>query len=319
MRTLAVPRCWCLAGLVVTAFLSLPLFAQPSACSENSRDFTATGSAQSFTVPEGVTSLTITAAGAGGGIGNQDGAVWPGGRGASLVATVPVTAGESLTVIVGSRGEDGFDGGGGGGATAILRGTTPLLVAGGGGGAGWSSGTAAIADASLTTVAKAGGGATGGAAGAGSGGGAAGTGDFGGAGGGGVTSAGGTADATGGGALSGSAAGGAPAGGTGSGGFGGGGGAGDPGGGGGGGYAGGGGGGSSTQDDSTGGGGSSYTAAGVTLVGAASLATDPEDGSITICWAEPVIVASPIPALDPLALALMAAALAFVAIFVRRS
>lgn len=117
-----------------------------------------------FVVPPGVTTISVDAYGAQGGsttAGVNGGA---GGRGArATLASLPVTPGETLTMIVGGQGESmpnasttprpgGFGGpvnggtggasipsaahagGGGGGATAILRGSTRLLVAGGGGG-----------------------------------------------------------------------------------------------------------------------------------------------------------------------------------------
>ncbi len=115
-----------------------------------------------FTVPEGVTSLDITAYGAQGGSGlpgsgvaalNQYGV---GGRGAKVTGTVEVTPGETLTLTVGNTGgmtgvgyrDGGFGGGGdgqqaayeglgGGGASSVYDGDRPLLVAGGGGGAAW--------------------------------------------------------------------------------------------------------------------------------------------------------------------------------------
>ncbi|HEY7073159.1 MAG TPA: Ig-like domain-containing protein, partial [Acidimicrobiales bacterium] len=94
----------------------------------------------------------------------------PGGQGAVVSRTFPVTPGESLTISVGTAGASGQpgltdpaaggtgftgggtggggggglpnadSGGGGGGASAVARSATPLLVAGGGGGGGGRSG-----------------------------------------------------------------------------------------------------------------------------------------------------------------------------------
>jgi hypothetical protein len=50
-----------------------------------------------------------------------------------VVATVPVTPGETLTLEVAQGGASAGDGGG---ATSVLRGTTVLVIAGGGGGGG---------------------------------------------------------------------------------------------------------------------------------------------------------------------------------------
>src|SRR5262245_54518422 len=130
-----------------------------------------------FTVPAGVTCLTVTASGGSGGAGvlgnGQPDA--DGGAGAVVVAVFPVTPGEDLDIVVGSGGDDGVNnefqipvgaggaggassfgsggdggdgfevelaaagGGGGGGASAVLRSGAPLVVAGGGGGGGASA------------------------------------------------------------------------------------------------------------------------------------------------------------------------------------
>ena len=102
-----------------------------------------TGSSQTFIVPNGVTSLTITASGAQGGA-----------AGGVTTAKIPVTPGATLDVEVGgqpgSSGAGGYNGGGagggsgstagqgGGGASDVRIGGTSLndrvIVAGGGGG-----------------------------------------------------------------------------------------------------------------------------------------------------------------------------------------
>lgn len=127
-----------------------------------------------WTVPAGVTSITVNLQGASGGDERQDGGS-VGGYGATLDKwVVPVTPGEVLRVYVGGRGErgsqsgstplpgaGGFNGGGdshatgtadpnsapggGGGATDIRRYpytlADRLLVAGGGGGGGGNGGS----------------------------------------------------------------------------------------------------------------------------------------------------------------------------------
>jgi len=118
--------------------------------------FTYTGGNQAYTVPAGVTSLTVAATGASGGRFSSNTNF---SFGARVQATVTVTPGEVLTVVVGGRGSTGTgrpvlggfngggagsDDGGGGGATDLRRtGTTTgdyltgrnaLVVAGGGGG-----------------------------------------------------------------------------------------------------------------------------------------------------------------------------------------
>lgn len=109
-----------------------------------STTFDYTGALQTFTVPAGITSITITAIGASGG---AYGTNTNGGRGASLTGTFTVIPGEELAVLVGGTGGYGpspiFGAGGGGGGSFVWRGTkytdvsmsTLLVAAGGGGGA----------------------------------------------------------------------------------------------------------------------------------------------------------------------------------------
>ena len=72
--------------------------------------FTYTGSAQSYTVPAGVTSVTVKMWGAGGGNGGSSGA------GAYLTGSLAVTPGQVLSLIVGGSGNSGGYGGGGTGS-----------------------------------------------------------------------------------------------------------------------------------------------------------------------------------------------------------
>jgi Glycine rich protein len=93
------------------------------------RTFTYTGSAQSFKVPAGVTSITVDAIGAAG-------AGVAGGLGGRVRTTIPVTAGQTLTIYVGGKGSTssggsrgGFNGGANGGSGLGSN------ASGGGGGA----------------------------------------------------------------------------------------------------------------------------------------------------------------------------------------
>lgn len=110
--------------------------------------FTSAGTS-SWTVPAGVTSVTVKAWGAGGGGGggstNSDGG--SGGGGGYIQSTISVTPGESLSVTVGAGGAGGAfssggsgnnsgDGGGGGGYSRVARGGTTLVLAAGGAGGG---------------------------------------------------------------------------------------------------------------------------------------------------------------------------------------
>ena len=112
--------------------------------------FAYTGGAQTFTVPACVTRISIYASGAQGADTNGAGV---GGLGGVVAASIVVTPGETLTVMVGGQGAlspragtpaGGYNGGGGtagpagtgGGASDLRRGVARLVVAGGGGGGG---------------------------------------------------------------------------------------------------------------------------------------------------------------------------------------
>lgn len=117
--------------------------------------FTLTGSAQTFTVPAGVTTVTVECVGASG-AGRKH------GRGGRTMCDLAVTAGETLYVHVGGAGSGrvgGYNGGsnggtaynawfvgyGGGGASDVRQGGTTtadrVVVAGGGGGMGGANPT----------------------------------------------------------------------------------------------------------------------------------------------------------------------------------
>ena len=119
--------------------------------------FNYTGSVQYFTVPAGITSLSVDMSGAAGGSAMCSGF---GGAGGRVQATLPVTPGAVLNIFVGGSGliyssaccsgatggsfaggAGGYYSGGGGGATDIRIDGTALsnrvIVAGGGGGAGY--------------------------------------------------------------------------------------------------------------------------------------------------------------------------------------
>lgn len=107
-----------------------------------------TGSAQTWTVPPGVTDATVTLNGASGGSGAVPMAT--GAPGGSAIGSIPVTPGETLQINVGCRGQNaagvsggtgGFGGGGNGGNGGISTftgpgGGPPLLGNGTGGGGG---------------------------------------------------------------------------------------------------------------------------------------------------------------------------------------
>ena len=102
-------------------------------------EFTSSGT---FTVPSDVTSLTVVALGGGGGGGNNSSnfvtqnAGGGGGGGGMCISSLSVTAGETLTVTVGSGGAAG---GSNGGDSQVLRSSSLLIEGGGGNGGGQGS------------------------------------------------------------------------------------------------------------------------------------------------------------------------------------
>ena len=132
-------------------------------CPAGSQTFSYTGSMQTFTVPNCVTSVNITCNGAAGGDGHNPGNQ-PKGQGGIASGTLSVTPGQTLYIYVGGQGQrsssspmqGGWNGGGngynygntgwtcagGGGASDVRSGGTALanrvIVAGGGGGGGGS-------------------------------------------------------------------------------------------------------------------------------------------------------------------------------------
>ncbi|MBK8143748.1 MAG: hypothetical protein IPK62_01490 [Bacteroidetes bacterium] len=101
-----------------------------------SQTFNFTGAVQNFTVPAGVSTITIDARG---GQGGTIGAAI-GGLGARMVGDVSVTPGQVLTVWVGQQGGASNNGGYGGGGSGVTNGGTALVIAGGGGGGSNGSG-----------------------------------------------------------------------------------------------------------------------------------------------------------------------------------
>ena len=149
---------------IIHAQIALPSFhgvqkAHSSVSSSGSQTFNFTGAEQIFTVPSGVTTITIKAWGAQGGMYNSD---WGAGKGGYSTGTLNVTSGETLYIYVGGQGNSsgsnvqvsgGFNGGGyargytsgayagsGGGASDVRSSgnalTNRVIIAGGGGGAG---------------------------------------------------------------------------------------------------------------------------------------------------------------------------------------
>ncbi|NBV91639.1 MAG: hypothetical protein EBR91_05685, partial [Flavobacteriia bacterium] len=108
----------------------------------NAQNFSFTGGVQTYTVPAGVTQLTVDARGAGGGVGPGGGA--QAGTGGRIQGTISVSPGQVLTIVVGGAGGNSQynrSGSGGGGFTGILdAGGNHLISAGGGGGSAGNEG-----------------------------------------------------------------------------------------------------------------------------------------------------------------------------------
>jgi hypothetical protein len=138
----------------VTLGVLVPVVGASAASAETvSKTFNYTGAEQTFTVPEGVTSLHVVATGAGSASSQEYNGlpVAAGGRGAVVSGNLTVSSG-TLYVEVGGTGQErlgGFNGGGagsgGGGGASDVRTTmrsepntlaARLLVAAGGGGGG---------------------------------------------------------------------------------------------------------------------------------------------------------------------------------------
>jgi hypothetical protein len=146
--------CWAGALAPYSAAAATPITCSGGRCS---LIFSQAGaSTQDWEVLNGLTAATFVVNGAGGGSDTYGGNGGPGGNGAQVTATVPLTGGESLQLLVGTGGQrtesrqgalGGFGGGGaagtgtelgaagGGGGSFVFQAGAPLIVAGGGGGA----------------------------------------------------------------------------------------------------------------------------------------------------------------------------------------
>ncbi|KKS51781.1 MAG: hypothetical protein UV82_C0019G0001, partial [Candidatus Magasanikbacteria bacterium GW2011_GWD2_43_18] len=124
-----------------------------------STTFDYAGSIEIFTVPAGVTSITIQAKG-GQGASGYGGTI--GGKGADMTGIFTVTPGDALQILVGGQGlnsPNSYNSGSGGGGTFVYNATTAQLMIAAGGGGGSSNpsyGSASYADASASTSGKAG-------------------------------------------------------------------------------------------------------------------------------------------------------------------
>ncbi len=145
------------------------------------KTFGFTGDQQTFTVPDGVTSVHAVVTGAKGGTGAASSNA--GGFGARATADLAVTPGQVLIIVVGGPGANGstgtggtggFNGGGTGGNAGDV--STSNTGKGGGGGGGASDIRTTPLSLSSRVITAAGGGGSGGFSGGGAGGGPGGTG-----------------------------------------------------------------------------------------------------------------------------------------------
>ena len=104
-------------------------------CDQNIIDtFQFTGFTQTYTVPNGVTNLSIQVFGAQGATGMPNN--YSGGLGAKVSGDFSVISGETFTLLVGGQGKnDGYGSAGGGGGSFVVDSfNNPIIIAGGGGG-----------------------------------------------------------------------------------------------------------------------------------------------------------------------------------------
>jgi uncharacterized repeat protein (TIGR01451 family) len=149
--------------------------------------FITTATSGSYTVPAGVSQITIVAQGADGGLAT--GAANGPGQGATVTTVINVTPGDVVHFVIGAAGANGdLESGGGGGTGVFINGVLAMVAGGGGGEDNTGNGMGGQAGTSGSS-----GGTGAGAAGTGGNGGGGGGGNpgDGGAGGGGILSAGG--------------------------------------------------------------------------------------------------------------------------------
>ena len=111
----------------INAQIALPTFhavhkPHTAEAESGSQTFSYTGSSQTFTVPSGVSTITIKAWGAQGCAGHYGVGVYPGGKGGYATGSLSVSGGNVLYVFVGQQPtatDDNRQGGGGGGASDV--------------------------------------------------------------------------------------------------------------------------------------------------------------------------------------------------------
>ncbi len=115
---------YCLLGVVGWMFGQTTAAAQ-AGCEVT---FAFTGGLQSWTVPPGVTSIRIEAAGAKGGNETVCSFCAQGGLGAKVAGDFAVTPGQTLQIIVAGQGAGDAFSAAGGGATFVARGSNGFSI-----------------------------------------------------------------------------------------------------------------------------------------------------------------------------------------------
>ena len=127
--------------LISTLSPLAPVEASTKDCTINSganctETFSYSGSIQNWTIPAGITEITVDVIGASGGLGTSPNNS-NGGRGVRMQGVLTVTPGNVLKILVGEKGVNATNnggGGGGGGSFIVNSANSPLVIAGGGGG-----------------------------------------------------------------------------------------------------------------------------------------------------------------------------------------
>ena len=154
------------ANFSINPSVTTTYYAESFVTGGSTTNYTYTGAFQSYTVPAGVTQMTITAIGAAGGTLTANG-FHLGGFGASMRGVFTVVPGNVLKIMVGGKGFPDPSTSGGGGASGVSIAGAVAIVAGGGGGVDFQQPTYANIHASLLTAGNMGGGSNpGGVAGA---------------------------------------------------------------------------------------------------------------------------------------------------------
>lgn len=148
-------------GLLMPILFASSMIVKSQTAASQPFNFTSNGAVQTFTVPFGVTSITVEAWGGGGGgagAATTNGRAG-GGGGAYSRTTLATTSGTTYSLVVGQGGVGTSNPGGAGGSSSFYTApsTIHVLAAGGGGGNGNTGGAGGTVAASTGTTRFAGG------------------------------------------------------------------------------------------------------------------------------------------------------------------